>query len=211
MTALLQKYPRLDCCIEDIEKAYVLLNGCYQWKGMVMTCGNGGSAADSEHMVGELMKGFRLKRPLPDSETARMRKLFTEDGDYIGQHLQGALPSISLASNIPLITALANDVAADMVYAQQVYGYGKRGDVLICFSTSGNSMNIIRAIQVAKSMDIDVIGFTGGDGGRMKEICDVTIIVPESSTPEIQELHLPVYHAICMQLEEDFFNSHGKD
>jgi D-sedoheptulose 7-phosphate isomerase len=206
----MDKYPQLERCEEDINKAYKLLKACFQGGGIVMTCGNGGSAADSEHIVSELMKGFKLKRAIPDAEKARLRKLFDEDGEYIGQHLQGTLPSISLASNTSLITAVANDTAADMIFAQQVYGHGKKGDVLICFSTSGNSLNILRAIQVARSMGIGIIGFTGQNGGKMKGLCDVTILVPENSTPGIQELHIPVYHSICMMLEEEFFNSSGR-
>ena len=205
LVVLFEKYPELETCKEDIEKALKLLIACYQGSGMVMTCGNGGSAADSEHIVGELMKGFKSKRSLPDVEKAKFRALFKEDGNYIGHRLQGALASISLTSNVSLNTAFANDVAADMIFAQQVYGYGKPGDVLICLSTSGNSLNIIRAIQVAKATGISTVGFTGQDGGKMKDLCDVTIRVPKNSTPDIQELHLPVYHAICLILEKEFF------
>ena len=205
LVVLFEKYPELETCKEDIEKALKLLIACYQGSGMVMTCGNGGSAADSEHIVGELMKGFKSKRSLPDVEKAKFRALFKEDGNYIGHRLQGALASISLTSNVSLNTAFANDVAADMIFAQQVYGYGKPGDVLICLSTSGNSLNIIRAIQVAKATGISTVGFTGQDGGKMKDLCDVTIRVPKNSTPDIQELHLPVYHAIYLILEKEFF------
>jgi len=205
LNVLLEKYPKLETCKEDIEKALELLIACYRGSGIVMTCGNGGSAADSEHIVGELMKGFKSKRSLPDAEKAKFRALFQEDGNYIGHHLQGALASIALTSNVSLNTAFANDVAADMIFAQQVYGYGKAGDVLICLSTSGNSLNIIRAIQVAKAIGVSSVGFTGQDGGKMKDLCDVIIRVPKNSTPDIQELHMPVYHAICLLLEEEFF------
>ena len=205
LLALLEKYPELEGCKRDIEQAFKLLLACYQGKCLVMTCGNGGSAADSEHIVCELMKGFKSNRSLPDAEIDKFRGHFNEDGNNIGQQLQGALPSIALTSNVSLNTAIANDVSADMIFAQQVYGYGKQGDVLICLSTSGSSLNIIRAIQVAKVKGIKIVGFTGQDGGKMKNLCDVTIRVPKSSTPDIQELHLPVYHAICLMLEKELF------
>jgi phosphoheptose isomerase len=205
LIVLLEKYPELKTCKKDIEKALKLLIACYRGSGIVMTCGNGGSAADSEHIVSELMKGFKSKRSIPDAIKSKFRALFKEDGNYVGHHLQGALPSIALTSNVSLNTAFANDVAADMIFAQQVYGYGKAGDVLICLSTSGNSLNIIRAIQVAKAIGMSTVGFTGQDGGKMKNLCNVTICVPKNSTPDIQELHLPVYHAICLILEEEFF------
>lgn len=205
LNILIDRYPDLDVCRNEIFKAFEFLKKCYHEDGKVMTCGNGGSASDSEHIVGELMKGFKSNRSLPLSFKNKINSLFPQDGIYIGNHLQGALPAISLSSNSTLNTAFANDVAADMIYAQQVYGYGNKGDVMIGLSTSGNSSNVIRALQVAKAKGLITIGLTGQTGGKMKDYCDVTIRVPRTSTPDIQELHLPVYHAICLMLENEFF------
>lgn len=202
---LLARYPDLLVCREDITAAFEVMRNCYRCKGKVLTCGNGGSAADSEHIVGELMKGFISQRPLPSSVKDTIKKLYPDEGDYLGSHLQGALPAIALTTNSILNTAFANDVAADMVFAQQVYGYGNEGDVLIGLSTSGNSANVLRALQVARVKEMITIGLTGQSGGRMMGLCDLTIRVPRTSTPEIQELHLPVYHAICLMLENEFF------
>lgn len=202
---LIGKYPELEICKADILTAFEMLCKCYRTEGKILTCGNGGSASDSEHIVGELMKGFKSKRLLPLSFKEKITGLFPDDGDYLGTHLQGALPAIALTSNSTLNTAFANDVAADMIFAQQVYGYGNKGDVLIGLSTSGNSVNVIRALQVAKAKDMTTIGLTGRSGGKMKDLCDATIRVPQDSTPDIQELQLPVYHAICLMLENEFF------
>jgi len=202
---LIIKYPELDVCKEDIFSAFEMMCNCYRGNGKILTCGNGGSASDSEHIVGELMKGFYSKRVLPASFKDKVNSLFPDDGAYLHGHLQGALPSIALTSNSTLNTAFANDVAADMIFAQQVYGYGNKGDVLIALSTSGNSLNVIRALQTAKAKDVITVGLTGQTGGKMKNHCDVTICVPGTSAAEIQELHLPVYHAICLMLENEFF------
>jgi phosphoheptose isomerase len=202
---LIEKYPELQECLPDIWKAVELMKTSYREGGKMLVCGNGGSAADCEHIVGELMKGFMLKRPLPDQVRERMEKLFPGEGHFLADHLQGALPAISLVSHTALATAFANDVSAETVFAQQVYGYGRRGDVLVGLSTSGNSANVVRAVQVAKVQGLVTVGLTGRSGGRMKELCDVTIRVPWDSTPDIQERHLPIYHAICILLEEEFF------
>lgn len=202
---LFKKYPELKCCEKDFEAAFTILKKCYANKGKVMVCGNGGSAADSSHIVGELMKGFKLRRPLPQERKKQLEGMFKEEGKYIAEHLQGALPTIALTSNSVLMTAYANDVAADMIFAQQVYGYAVEGDVLIGISTSGNSLNVVRALQVARVMGMQTIGLTGAGGGRLKELCDVCICVPFGETPDIQERHLPIYHSLCLMLEEEFF------
>jgi D-sedoheptulose 7-phosphate isomerase len=191
--------------VPGIEEASRLLVEAYGQGHKVLTCGNGGSAADSEHIVGELMKGFMLRRPVPDELRHRLRAQFAELGDVLADHLQGALPAISLVSQAALISAFANDVAADMVFAQQVYGYGQPGDVLIGISTSGNSLNVINAIRVARTLGVKTIGLTGRTGGAMLSLCDVCIRVPSDQTYEIQERHLPIYHALCMVVEEEFF------
>lgn len=204
-SSLTTKYPELAVCLPDIVKAYELLEGSYSAGGQVLVCGNGGSASDSEHIVGELMKGFMQKRPVPASFRAEVGALFPEEEAEICDHLQGALPAISLVSHTALMTAFMNDVSPDMVFAQQVYGYGRPGDAVIGLSTSGNSRNVIRALQVAKAKGLRTIGLTGRDGGKMKGLCDAVICVPWDSTPDIQERHLPIYHALCIALEERFF------
>lgn len=206
LNVLIEKYPDLGVCKEDIYRAFELMCKCYSEKGKIMTCGNGGSASDSEHIVGELMKGFKSKRALPLTFKHKITSLFPDDGNYLSSHLQGALPAIALTSNSTLNTAFANDVAADMIFAQQVYGYGNKGDILVGLSTSGDSINVIRALQVAKAKGIITISLTGQSGGKMKNLCDIAIRVPRTSTPDIQELHLPVYHAICLMLENEFFD-----
>jgi D-sedoheptulose 7-phosphate isomerase len=205
MHEILNKYPALEPCLGSIEQAYSLMEDTYRQGGKVLTCGNGGSAADAEHIVGELMKGFMSKRKLPETMRARLISHYPEEGAYLADHLQGALPAISLVSQVSLMTAFANDVAADMVFAQQVYGYGRAGDTLIAISTSGNSSNVLHAARIARTLGLHTIGLTGFSGGTLKEICDVTICVPGKNTPEVQEYHLPIYHYLCTRIEARFF------
>jgi D-sedoheptulose 7-phosphate isomerase len=202
---LLEEIPALKACSEDVEKAYNLMKQCYMQGGKVLICGNGGSAADSEHIVGELMKGFLLKRKICREDEEKLKAAFKEEGNYLAANLQGALPAISLVSQAAISTAFINDVAADMVFAQQVYGYGKAGDVLIGLSTSGNSKNVVNAVKVAETFGLKTIGMTGESGGAMKDLCDVCIRVPATATYKVQEYHLPVYHALCAMIETDFF------
>ncbi|UVI32249.1 D-sedoheptulose-7-phosphate isomerase [Paenibacillus spongiae] len=204
---MIRKYPEMEICLPDIGMAVELLHRTYANGGKVLVCGNGGSASDSEHIVGELMKGFMLRRPVNDSVRTRLNEAFPENGNYLADHLQGALPAISLVSQSALATAFINDVEPDMVFAQQVFGYVNEGDAVIGLSTSGNSKNVLHALQVAKAMGAHAIGLTGRSGGLMNGVCDTVIRVPYDSTPDIQERHLPVYHAICMMLEEAFFTS----
>lgn len=203
---LIVKYPDLTECAAQIEMAFEILRETFRADGKVLICGNGGSAADAEHIVGELMKGYILKRPVPEEVNRQMQVAFPEDSEYLTRHLQGALPAISLVSQSALISAFANDVAPDMIFAQQVYGYGKRGDALIAISTSGNSGNVIRAVQVACALGLNTIGITGRTGGKLKPLCDVTICVPADTTTAIQERHLPIYHTLCAMLETEFFS-----
>jgi len=191
---------------KELEKAFELISDTYRNGGKLLVCGNGGSAADSEHIVGELMKGFMLRREIPAEMREKLRAASEANGDYIGDNLQGALPAISLVSQTSIMTAFANDVAADMVFAQQVYGYGRPGDSFLGLSTSGNSKNVILAAEVAKALGMHTIAFTGQSGGRLKEICDCTLCAPSDITPTIQEHHLPMYHALCMMLEKEFFS-----
>jgi len=204
---LTKKYPELISCASDIEKAFEVLKESYQHGGKTLLCGNGGSASDCEHIVGELMKGFLLKRPISAELREKLGQIAPNGTDYLSENLQGALPAISLVSHSALMTAFSNDVAPDLVFAQQVLGYGNDGDVLIGLSTSGNSKNVRYALQVAKAKGLKTIGLTGNHGGAMNELCDVTIKVPWEDTPSIQERHLPIYHSICIMLEEEFFGN----
>ncbi|MDF2671231.1 MAG: hypothetical protein K0R67_3537 [Paenibacillus sp.] len=204
--SLLDNYPKLASCGSSIKEAFELLSESYHGYGKLLVCGNGGSASDAEHIVGELMKGFMLRRPLSSEQTS-LFDLDTAEGQFLADHLQGALPAISLVSHSSLISAVANDTSAEIVFAQQVYGYGRPGDALLGLSTSGNSKNVVNAIHVAKALKLKTIGMTGPGGGKMLELCDVTIRVPAEGTPAIQELHLPVYHALCRMLEYEFFDS----
>lgn len=202
---LMERYPQLEECRRDILAAYEKLREVYERKGMLLICGNGGSGADSEHIAGELMKEFALRRPLGEEEQDRLKKAFGGHGTLLAAHLQGSLPAIALTGHIALSTAYANDAAPELVFAQQVYGYGTPESGLLGISTSGNSLNVIYALEVARSKGMTVLGLTGESGGRMKGLCDVCICVPARETADIQELHLPVYHTLCKMLEEVFF------
>lgn len=203
LTELIKKHPSLAICEKDIKKACDILYDCYSNSGKVLVCGNGGSAADSEHIVGELMKGFKLPRKLTDED----KKAFLQfsDGEKIADSLQKGLPAISLVSHTGLMTAFLNDCDPELLFAQQVYGYMKTQDVLIALSTSGNSKNVVNACVTAKALKGKTIAITGGKASRLSEICDVTIQLPSRDTAEIQEFTLPVYHCICAMLEEEFF------
>lgn len=202
---LIYSYPDLKDCRENILEAYSILKGCYDNGGKVLVCGNGGSASDSEHIVGELMKGFLQKRKIRKEDTEKIKARYPENWEYLTRNLQGTLPAMSLVSQTSLAYAFINDVAPDMVFAQQIYGYAKPEDVLIGLSTSGNSKNVVNAVKIASAFDIKTIGMTGKDGGVMKNICDVTITAPSTETYRIQEFHLPIYHALCAMLEAEYF------
>ncbi|MGB8984680.1 MAG: SIS domain-containing protein [Anaerolineales bacterium] len=202
---LISKYPELEACATDIQAAFEILRDCFRRGGKVLTCGNGGSAADAEHIVGELMKGYLLKRPVSNEMRVRLASVSPENELYLSGALQGALPAISLVSQTSLISAISNDTAADMVFAQQVYGYGRAGDVLLGLSTSGNARSVIHAMQVARALGMRTIALTGPTGGMLKPLCDVCIRVPADNTPAIQERHLPIFHVLCAMLEEEFF------
>ena len=200
-----EKYPKLTTMKTDIQSALNLLVGCYNKGNKLLTCGNGGSAADSEHIVGELMKGFLSKRKLTASQKKPFQRLFPEECGIITDNLQQAFPAISLVNAISLSTAFANDMAPDFVFAQQVFGIGRSGDVLLAISTSGNSKNILWAAKVARAQGLTVIGLTGESGGQLAAYCDVCLKVPASNVVDIQEYHLPVYHLLCMLVEEAIF------
>lgn len=201
---LFRRYPCLEPNREKIRAAYEMLCECYEAGGKVLVCGNGGSAADSEHIVGELMKGFISQRSLTGTAAALFEGI--EGGEYLASKLQGAIPAISLSSQSALISAYSNDVAPDMVYAQQVWGYAKKSpDVLIAISTSGNSSNIVNAVKTANAIGRKSIGITGEDASLMCDICTVCIRMPEKETFKVQELIVPVYHALCAMVEGTYF------
>lgn len=204
LETLYHRYPSLAATGEAIPTAITLLGDAFAAGGKLLTCGNGGSAADSDHIVGELMKSFLLPRRLTAEENAALAAR-GEDGAYLAAHLERGLPAISLCAHAALTTAVANDTAADTIFAQQVMALGQPGDVLLAISTSGNSRNCVLAAQTARARGLSVIALTGIGGGKLGEIADVTISVPEKETFCVQELHLPVYHAICAALEERFF------
>ena len=207
MQALLDRYPRLECIRREIEEAYLALEDCYRQGGTLLAAGNGGSAADADHIVGELMKSFRLLRPVSEDCAGRLRAVDAVRGAALAETLQRALPAISLASHGALMTAYINDTDPESVYAQLLYGYGKPGDVFLGISTSGNSSNVLNAAVTARAAGLKVIGLTGSGGGELAKMADVAVRVPETETYRIQELHLPVYHCWCMMLEERFFGN----
>lgn len=204
ISELISRYPRLSILDEQLEQSVEQLIQCYRAGNKVMVCGNGGSAADALHIVGELMKAFVCKRKLSEEWQKPFSKL--PDGEYISQNLQMAFPAMSLVNETGLLTAYANDVAPDMNFAQQVFGQGNAGDVLIAISTSGNSENVLYAAEVAKAKSIQVIALTGQSGGKLREYADLLINVPETETFKVQELHLPVYHALCLAVEAEFYS-----
>ena len=199
---LLAKYPTLRDCETDIAVAFESMDACYRDGGLLLVCGNGGSAADSDHMVGELMKDFRAKRPLPTGLRAAVAAM---GGGALGDVLQCGVPAVSLPGQTALMTAIGNDLGYDYVYAQQVIGFGNAKNCLFGVSTSGNSKNIVNAGIAAKALGMKTVALTGAGGGKMRELFDVSICVPETKTEAIQELHLPVYHALCAMLEAEHF------
>lgn len=202
---LFQRYPVLESCRSEIWEAFEVLKESYSNDGKLLVAGNGGSAADSEHIVGELMKGFVKPRKLSDEFASKLRAIDEGMGTELAEKLQGAMPAIALVDHVALSTAYLNDVDPLLGFAQQINGYGKAGDVFLAISTSGNSKNILYACTIAKAKGMKIVGLTGKDGGKLKEMSDVAIVVPESETFKIQELHLPIYHCLCLMLEEEFF------
>ncbi|MFA5327902.1 MAG: SIS domain-containing protein [Prolixibacteraceae bacterium] len=204
---LIRRHPQLEPIKNEIRKAFNVLIACYEQGKKVLVCGNGGSCSDSDHIVGELMKGFENMRPVGESLKNDLVEIAGERGAYLAGKLQQALPAISLTAHSALITAVANDTDASLVFAQQVMGYGNQGDVMIGISSSGNSQNVIDALITAKAKGMTVIGLTGETGGKMKPFCDILINVPGHRTAFVQELHLPVYHTLCMMVENHFFGN----
>ena len=204
LTALTAHYPSLCVCSGDIESFAVELIRCFESGGKLVVCGNGGSAADALHIAGELLKGFREKRPLTAVESSAL-SAFGEDGMTLAAGLQRPLPVVSLHGETAFSTAWNNDADPALVYAQQAYALVRRGDVFLGISTSGNAVNVRLAATAAKARGAVTVSLTGQSGGRLAEVSDIRICVPESETYKIQELHLPVYHAVCLCVEKELF------
>jgi D-sedoheptulose 7-phosphate isomerase len=202
---LIQRYPALESLKSNISAAFDIIANSYTNGGKLLIAGNGGSASDAEHIAGELMKTFEKRRALPDSFIMDIKKVNIEIAEYLIPRMQPGLPTIALSGHASLNTACINDIDGNITFAQQVYGYGKEADVLLAISTSGNSKNILYAAAVAKAKKLKIIALSGGSGGALRNIADVSIIVPETETYRIQELHLPVYHCLCQMLENHFF------
>jgi D-sedoheptulose 7-phosphate isomerase len=205
LDVLVKRYPALEVCKDQIRAAGNLIIESYKNNGQLLTCGNGGSCSDSDHIVGELMKSFSKKRPLDEDFKKQLIAVDSEIGGVMADKLEKSLASISLNAHSALISAVANDIGGDFVFAQQIMGYGRKGDVLLGISTSGNSKNVVNACVAAKAKGTKVIALVGENGGDMKKYADVAICVPSTCTPDIQEFHLPIYHALCIMAEETFF------
>lgn len=202
---LIERHPALDICKQEIIDAYTLLEECYKNDHKLLIAGNGGSAADSEHIAGELMKRFKILRPVSGEFAGRLKDIDPVRGENLAKNLERGLMAIPLVAHEALTTAYINDVDGLGVFAQQLYGFGRSGDVFLGISTSGNSQNVLSATVVARALELKVIGLTGSKGGELAEVADVAIKVPETETYMIQELHLPVYHCLCLMLEDHFF------
>lgn len=200
--SLFDRYPELRACEAEVRQARELIKSSFVHDGKMLTCGNGGSAADSEHIVGELMKSFLFKRPVSEDFEKAYRSI---NGEEVPGWLEGALPAISLVSQSVLSTAIANDTSATGWFAQQVMGYGKAGDVLLSISTSGNSKNVVEAAKVARALNMRIVSLTGAESSALTQLSDICIRVPQREVFRIQELHLPVYHCLCAAIEADLF------
>lgn len=202
---LLSRYPALSACKSDVVAALETLVSSVRAGGTILLCGNGGSAADCEHIAGELLKGFLSRRKMSDGTAKKFRSALGDGaGEYV-EKLQGGIPAVSLPSQAGVLTAYSNDVDAEFMYAQLVYAYAKENDVLVAISTSGNSKNCVRAAETAKALGIKTVALTGAKESRLSALCDVTVRAPETETFKVQEYHLPIYHYLCAALEEEFF------
>ena len=204
---LVDRYPSLGSCEREIMEGFYEMKESFGQGGKLLICGNGGSSADAQHIVGELMKEFRIHRQVPEDFAEECRRLYPGEG--LEDRVQGALPAIAIGVNQALASAYANDVSPEMAYAQEVFGYGRRGDVLLGLSTSGNSLNVVNAMKVARAAGLRCIGMGGESGGRLRELSHVYVALPERETYLVQELTLPVYHAWCRMLECAFWGAAG--
>lgn len=204
---LMKRYPTLEKCRQDIIDGYLMLEECYSHDGKLLIAGNGGSAADAEHIAGELMKRFKTPRPIPDELKEKLIEIDPVRGEHLSKNLERPLIAIPLVAHEALTTAYINDVDGLGVFAQQLYGYGKEGDVFLGISTSGNSKNVMNATVVARALGLKVLGLTGKSGGELAKVSNICVRVPEAETYMIQELHLPIYHCWCLMLEDYFFKN----
>lgn len=202
---LINRFPQLSVIRQSIVDAYFCMEECFERDGKLLIAGNGGSAADAEHIAGELMKRFDRPRPIPEELSRRLKQIDPVRGEELSRNLERGLMAIPLVAHEAMTTAYINDVDGYGVFAQQLYGFGRKGDVFLGISTSGNSKNVMAVTVVAKALGIKVIGLTGSGGGELKKVSDVAVVVPEHQTFMIQELHLPIYHCWCHMLEEKFF------
>jgi D-sedoheptulose 7-phosphate isomerase len=205
LKVLTERYPALAVCEKEIVDAAGMIIHCYTKGGKLLICGNGGSSSDSEHFAAELMKSFEIPRPLDPSLRKRLAEIDPVRGKILGEKLGHSLPAISLSSNEALATAIANDMGADYIFAQQLLGFADTNDLLVAISTSGNSSNVIDACITARALKLGIIGLTGKKAGYMNRFCDCIIAVPATETADIQELQLPVMHTICRMVENHFF------
>lgn len=205
---ILQEYKQKYEFIKKVEKEIIstieIINNCICHKGKLLVCGNGGSNSDADHIAGELLKGFHKKRPLSEKEKEKLA-VFGEEGKILAQNTQGSIPIINLGTHTSLMTAVINDIGGEYIFSQQVMGFGMTEDVFIGITTSGNSKNILNAAMIAKMKGMKLIGLTGESGGKLKEFCDICICVPSKYTPDIQDMHTSVYHAICAAVEEQYW------
>lgn len=204
---LIERYPALGVCRQQIIDAYLIMEECYEHDGKLLIAGNGGSAADSEHIAGELMKRFKIPRPVPAEFADKLKSIDPDRGENLAQNLERALMAIPLVAHEAMTTAYINDVDGLGVFAQQLYGFGRQGDVFLGISTSGNSKNVMSATVVARALGIKVIGLTGSKGGELASVADVCVKAPSDETYMIQEFHLPIYHCWCLMLEDKFFGT----
>jgi D-sedoheptulose 7-phosphate isomerase len=209
LNQLCDRHPLLGKVKKSIGEAAGMIIDCYSKGGKLLVCGNGGSSSDSDHIVGEMMKSFECERPLVTNLKMRLAEITGTRGKYLAQKLEGGFPAISLSVHTALTTAICNDIDANLVFAQQIIGYGRENDVLIGISTSGNSQNVIDACITAKALNINIIGVTGKTGGKMKQYCDILVAVPEKQTAFVQELQLPLLHTLCLIVENHFYGHHN--
>lgn len=205
LEALINRFPTLFSLQQKIIDSSLLLKKTYRSGAKILICGNGGSAADSLHIVGELMKSFTLPRPLSSTVARQLEQSYPNEAAYYKRYLQETIPAISLVSETSLLTAYSNDAAPELTFAQQVLGYGQPGDILWAISTSGNSANILHAVRIAKAKGLSVISMTGQSGGELKNLSDILLNVPSEITHHVQELHIPIYHVLCQILEIELF------
>lgn len=202
---LVERYPILAGVQDQVAGIYEVIRECYENGGKLIIGGNGGSCSDADHIVGELMKGFKMLRPLNADMQEKLTGVDPVLGADLARSLQGGLPAVALSSHPALNTAFSNDVNGDMMYAQQICSLGKPGDVFLAITTSGTAMNLRYAAITAKAKGMKVLALTGKTGGAMNELADINLVVPCNETYQIQELHLPVYHCLCLMLEDHFF------